>query len=152
MTGQIRKLMLQFVEFIGNHWILATLWLLILAAIILHAKRTSSKSVAPQQAVMLINRADGVVLDVRDKKEFDSGHIVDSINIPLSKLAQRISELDKHKAKPVIVACKMGQHSSEACKILLEAGFTEAVRLAGGVTEWKAQGLPLIQRAGKTGL
>ena len=51
----------------------------------------------------MINRNEAVVLDVRDKKEFDSGHIVDSINIPVSKLGQRVTELDKHKQKPVVV-------------------------------------------------
>ncbi len=136
----------QFIEFIGNHPVLAGLWLLLVVAILLQHRSRASKSVGPQQAVMMINRQGAVVLDVRDRKDFDTGHIVDAINIPLAKLGQRMTELDKHKNKPVVVVCKMGQHSGEACKTLQQAGFDQVVRLGGGVAEWKAQSLPLVQK------
>lgn len=138
--------MAQFVDFISNHLLLSGMWVVSLGAIILYHKRTGSQAVGPQQAVMLINRSDAVVVDVREKKEFDSGHIVDSINIPLAKLKQRVTELTKHKEKPVVVVCKLGQHSGEAAKTLQEAGHAEVFKLAGGLTEWKAQSLPLIQK------
>ena len=138
--------MAQFLEFVGNHWILSSAWLILMVAIILQHRVTAAKSVGPQQAVMLINRSDAIVLDVREKKEFDSGHIVDSINIPLAKLNQRIAELEKYREKPMIVVDKLGQHAPEACKLLQKAGYLQAVRLAGGLTEWKAQSLPLIQK------
>ncbi|MBL6746256.1 MAG: rhodanese-like domain-containing protein [Pseudomonadales bacterium] len=135
----------QFIEFIGNHLVLSAMWLATVAAIIFYHQRTASAAVGPQQAVMLINRKDAVVVDVRDKKEFDAGHIVDSINIPLAKLKQRVTELKKHKDKPVLVVCKLGQHSGDAAKTLEEAGHSEVIRLSGGVTEWKSQSYPLVQ-------
>ena len=138
--------MVQFLEFIGNHWILSGVWLVLILAVVFQLKASASKSVGPQQAVMLINRSDAVVVDVRDKKEFDSGHIVDAINIPLAKFDQRMAELTKHKEKPVVVVCKMGQQSSDACKKLTTAGFAQVSKLGGGITEWKAQSLPLIQK------
>ncbi len=138
--------MAQFVEFIGNHWGLAALWLAAAGAIVFYHQRTGSKSVSPQGAVMLINRSDAVVVDVRDKKEFETGHIVDAKNIPLINLKKRSVELKKHKAKPVVVVCKLGQHSGEAAKILSEEGFEEVVKLSGGITEWKAQSLPLVTK------
>ena len=137
--------MIQFLEFISNHLVLASMWVVTLAAILFYHKRTSASSVAPQEAVMLINRKNAVVVDVRDRKEFDSGHIVDSLNIPLSKLKQRLNELIKHKQKPLIVVCKIGQHSGEAAKVLQDAGYDQVVRLSGGLSEWKAQSLPLVQ-------
>lgn len=136
----------QFIEFIGNHLVLSAMWLATVAAIIFYHQRTASAAVGPQQAVMLINRKDAVVVDVRDKKEFDAGHIVDSINIPLAKLKQRVTELKKHKDKPVLVVCKLGQHSGDAAKTLEEAGHSEVIRLSGGVTEWKSQSYPLVQK------
>ena len=137
--------MVQFLEFISNHLVLASMWIVTLVAIFFYHKRTSASSVGPQEAVMLINRNNAVVVDVRDRKEFDSGHIVDSLNIPLSKLKQRLNELTKHKQKPLIVVCKIGQHSGEAAKVLQEAGHDQVVRLSGGLSEWKAQSLPLVQ-------
>ncbi|MBM89395.1 MAG: sulfurtransferase [Gammaproteobacteria bacterium] len=138
--------MAQFVEFIGNHLVLSTMWVVTLVVIVLHHRKTSASSVGPQKVVMLINRHDAIVLDVRAKKEFDTGHIVDSINIPLAKLKQRITELKKHKQIPIVVVCKLGQQSGDAAKTLQEEGYEEVYRLSGGLTEWKAQSLPLIQR------
>ncbi len=136
--------MAQFVEFIGNHLVLASMWVITMGAIIFYHQRTASKGVGPQQAVMLINRRDAIVVDVRDKKEFETGHIVDAINIPLAKLEQRLTELKKHQQKPVIVVCKLGQHSGEAAKKIQAAGHEEVFKLSGGLTEWKAQSMPLI--------
>ncbi|MDG2249628.1 MAG: rhodanese-like domain-containing protein [Gammaproteobacteria bacterium] len=138
--------MAQFVEFIGNHLLLSAMWVITLGAIMMYHQRTGASSVGPQKAVMLINRQGAVVVDVREKKEFDTGHIVDSINIPLAKLKQRLSELRKHKEKPVVVVCKLGQHSGDAAKTLQESGYAEVFRLSGGLTEWKAQSLPLVQK------
>ena len=136
--------MAQFVEFVGNHWILAGIWLGLLAAFIIYLSKSGARSVSAQAAVMLINRKDGVVLDIRDKKEFESGHIVDAINIPSGKLSARLPELEKFKTRPVIVVCKMGQHSGEACKILESASFSEVVRMQGGMAEWRGQNLPVV--------
>jgi rhodanese-related sulfurtransferase len=136
--------MAQFIEFIGNHLVLSSLWLVAFGAIVFYHQRTGSKGVGPQQAVMLINRSDAIVVDVRDKKEFESGHIVDSIHIPLAKLDQRFTELKKYQDKPVIVVCKLGQHSGDAAKKIQAAGHEQVFKLSGGVTEWKAQSMPLI--------
>jgi rhodanese-related sulfurtransferase len=138
--------MAQFIEFVGNNWILSTLWVGLIIALVLHRAKTSGEAVTAQQAVMQINRSDAVLLDIRDKKDFDAGHIVDAIHIPLSKLGVRVTELDKHKSQPVIVACRLGQHSIDAVKILKSAGFTNVLRLSGGMVEWRAQNLPLVQK------
>ena len=133
----------RFFEFIGNHWILSTLWVLLLVALLLYQKSKSGKTVSPQQATLLVNRSNGVFVDIRDKKEFDKGHIPGSMNIPLAQLKTQIRKLSKYKDKPVIAVCKMGQQASEAVKQLEQEGFTEVSRMAGGLAEWDAQGLPL---------
>lgn len=137
-------IMAQFIEFVGNHPVLSGMWLVTMAAIVFYHQRTGSKGVGPQQAVMLINRNDAIVVDVREKKEFEAGHIVDAISIPLAKLEQRITELKKHQQKPVIVVCKLGQHSGEAAKKIQEAGHEQVFKLSGGISEWKAQSMPLV--------
>lgn len=139
----------QYLEFIGNNLILVGIWIALALALIFHRSKTGAQAVGPQQAVMLINRNDGVVLDIRDKKDYDTGHIVDSVHIPHTKLSAQLGELEKLKSRPVIVVCKMGQHSGDACKILRSAGFEQVVRLRGGMAEWRAQNLPLVQKAVK---
>jgi len=137
--------MAQFVEFIGNHLALSGMWVVSVVAIILYYKKNSASGVIPQKAIMLINREGAIVVDVREKKEFDAGHVVDSINIPSTKLKQRITELKKYTQKPIIVVCKLGQHSGEAAKVIQEAGHQDVFKLSGGITEWRAQSLPLVQ-------
>ncbi len=63
----------------------------------------------------------------------------------IPRFEKHLAELDKHKGVPVIVACRLGPQSVDGVKVLRSAGFTQVLRLAGGMTEWRAQGLPLVQ-------
>ena len=56
----------------------------------------------------------------------------------------RMSELDKHKEKTLIVVDSMGQQSGTICRELLKAGYN-AAKLSGGVSSWKADNLPLVK-------
>ncbi len=135
----------QVFEFIGNHPILVAAFVLLLALFIRNETRRGGRSVTVQQLVDLVNRENALVLDVRDKKEFDAGHIVDALNIPFAALDSRINELKKHRERPIVVACKMGQHSGTAGSILRKHGFENVSRLTGGVTEWRNQSLPVVK-------
>ena len=137
--------MARFIEFLINHWILSGIWLILLFAFLAYQKSKSGKSLSPHQTTLLINKEKGVVLDVRDKKAFENGHIAEAVNIPLAKLKDRVVELEKNKNIPIIVVCPLGQQSGDAVKILEENGFTQVSRLKGGINEWEAQSLPLVK-------
>ena len=96
-----------------------------------------------------MNKEDGVVVDLRTGKEFAGGHIVGAINIPSSEFANRMSELDQYKDSPVILVCKMGQHSSGSSKTLKEAGFSNVKRMTGGMAEWTGANLPVVKTKAK---
>lgn len=140
MTGMAR-----FVEFLINNWILSGLWLALAAALVVYLSAKAAKSVSPQQATFLVNRENGVILDIRERKDYERGHVVDALNIPLAKLQERIVELDKYKSVPVIVVCAMGQHAGDAVKQLQERGFAQACKMGGGMAEWSAQSLPVVK-------
>ena len=135
----------QLFEFIGNHYILTGLFVVLMALFVRNELQRGGRAVSAQQLVDLINREGSVVVDVRDKKEFGEGHIVDALNIPHTAIASRIGELERHKVKPVVVACKMGQHSGPVGTILRKAGFENVARLRGGITEWRNQNLPVVR-------
>ncbi|MNG13207.1 molybdopterin biosynthesis protein MoeB [compost metagenome] len=84
------------------------------------------------------------MLDVRNNKDFSSGHIVGALNIPFDKLASRLVELDKHKAKTVIVVDAIGQHAGSVARDLQKAGFT-AAKLGGGIASWRGDNLPVVK-------
>jgi rhodanese-related sulfurtransferase len=137
--------MTRFLEFFVNHWILSGLWVVLFSALIAYVNSKTGKGVTPHQATLLINKQDGVFLDIRERKDFEKGHIVDALNIPLAKLHERIVELDKKKELPIVVVCQMGQQSAEAVKALEAKGFTKVSRMSGGMNEWLVQSLPVVK-------
>jgi rhodanese-related sulfurtransferase len=103
------------------------------------------KRATPQDVTMLINRSKATIVDVRDAKEFATGSLPDAKNIPLADLDRRIGELDKFKAKSVVVVCQSGARSSSAAAQLAKAGFADVVNLDGGIAAWQKAGLPLAK-------
>lgn len=101
------------------------------------------KEVNTVEALQLINHKNALVLDVREQKEYDAGHILNSRLIPLDKLKQRIGELEKYKQQPIVVLCRSGNRSSHACAVLGKQGYTQAYNLAGGIQAWQKLNLPL---------
>lgn len=135
----------QLFEFVSNHPFLVGTFVLLLVLFIRNETQRGGQTVSPQQLVNLVNREGAVVLDVRDAKEFGSGHIVDAINIPHGALASRLNEIDTYKDKPVAIVCKMGQHAGSAGTVLRKAGFAHVSRLSGGIIEWRNQNLPVVK-------
>ena len=135
----------QIIEFIGNHPFMVAAWVLTLVMFLLFERSKAGKAVTPAQATNLINKEDAIVLDIRPKKEWATGHITGARHIPLADLDRRLDELGKFKQRPVIVVCNLGQTAGTATRKLKAAGFENPVRLSGGMTEWKGQSLPIVK-------
>ena len=95
------------------------------------------------EAVQLINRRDALVLDVRDTGDYQAGHITAARHIPEAQLPDRMKEIHKHKARPVVVVCRAGTRAHAVSNTLRKSGFSEAYALRGGVAAWQQAGLPL---------
>lgn len=106
----------------------------------------ASTEVGPGDAVMLINRKDAVVIDVRDDGEFSGGHITNARHIPEKQIAERVKELEKFKAKPVIISCATGRRSAAVADSLRKQGFADVVNLRGGIGAWVQAGMPLEKK------
>ena len=106
----------------------------------------AAAEVGPTDAVMLINRKDAVVLDVRSESEFAGGHITNSRHVPEKDIGDRAKELEKFKSKPVIVSCASGRRAATVVASLRKLGFTDAVALRGGIAAWQQAGMPLEKK------
>ena len=135
-------------EFVVNHYVLVSLFVAFLVAIIVLESRRGGAKVSSQGLVSLMNKDKAVVVDIRDRKDFAEGHITGSVHIPLASIKSRANELSKHKDKDVqiVVVDKMGQHSAMAVKQLNGEGFENVVRLNGGVADWQGANLPLVKK------
>ncbi|HWW06465.1 rhodanese-like domain-containing protein [Collimonas sp.] len=114
-------------------------------ALLLPLLQKRGNRVSTLQATQLINQGKTLVLDVRDSAAFAAAHLIDSKNIPLKDLPQRMAELDKFKAKNVLVVCQTGNLSAKAVAQLGQAGFAQAYNLEGGIAAWQTQGLPTVK-------
>lgn len=139
----------RFIEFIGNHYILCGIFLVLLILLAITEVRRGGRSIGSAQLTSLINSDQAIIVDIRSTKDFGAGHITDSLNIPVEKLATRMVELNKFKENKVIVVVDaQGQHCGAVCRDLKKAGFNVA-KLGGGTATWKADGLPLVKKKSK---
>lgn len=132
------------IEFATNHYVLAGIFAALLVLLLITELRKGGKSLSSRELTALVNGGQGVVLDVRNHKEFNGGHIVDSLNIPYDKLGVRMAELEKHKAKTIIVVDALGQQAGTVASNLQKAGYT-AAKLTGGIATWRSDNLPVVK-------
>ncbi len=93
----------------------------------------------------LIEKLDSgkvTILDVRPESEFNQGHIVHAVSIPINELSRRLKELPKRTE--IIAYCRgpFCVYADEAVSILTKAGY-KATRLEEGFPDWKLQDLPV---------
>ena len=139
----------QVSEFAMNHPYLVMAFAVLLALVFFNELKIATQrfaSLTPAAAVQLMNSEDIVVLDVRESAETIGGKISRAIQIPVSAIAKRIGELDKHKDKTMLVYCKSGARAGVACKELSKNGFEKVYSLNGGMLAWQDAHLPTSKK------
>jgi hydroxyacylglutathione hydrolase len=92
------------------------------------------------------NRPPAVtVLDVRERGEWEAGHIAGAVNVPLGHLTDRVAELERDR--PLVLHCQSGGRSSVAASVLRAHGFTNVINLSDGFAGWQRRGLPIERPA-----
>jgi len=141
--------MQEIMQFVGRHPILSIAWIALLAAVIYTTFKSLTskvKVITRGEATRLINKEDAVVVDIRQRDDFRKGHIASAMNLlPADIKASHVGELDKHKAKPVIVVDGNGLSAQESATALTNAGFEQVYVLKEGVAGWSGENLPLVR-------
>jgi rhodanese-related sulfurtransferase len=104
-------------------------------------------AIGTAEAVRLINREKGVLVDVCEAHEFAAGHAIGARNVPLGSLAGS-KDLPSNKALPVILMCASGARSSRAAGILRKMGYENVQIVSGGNAAWREASLPMEKSAG----
>ena len=97
---------------------------------------------APMLAAELTSANAPLLLDIRNLREWAVKHIDGSVNVPLSHLQERLSEIPRDRR--ITVHCAGGYRSSIAASILHQYGITRLAEMAGGLAAWEAARLPVI--------
>ena len=96
------------------------------------------KNVSGKEAANLIKEnKDLVVLDVRTKGEYQTGHINGSKLMPVNEISSRINELEKFRSKPILVHCASGGRSPRAVSVLLKNKFGPIYHMNHGLADFK---------------
>ena len=100
------------------------------------------REVTPPDAVQ--QQAQGAVLvDVREREEFEQGHAAGAVHLSKGILELRIEEAIPDPATPIVCYCGGGSRSALAADNLQKMGYTNVASMAGGLKAWRNEGLPI---------
>ena len=141
----------RLIEFIGNNLFWVSLWVAILMLLIWNLYGDLLMGITqlePMDVTRLINHDHATMIDLRSPSEFESGHILNAINLPEADFSNKKQVLDKYRKKPLILYCQNGTNSRRLVKLLKTDGFENVSSMKGGISTWQRASLPLNQ--GKT--
>ena len=108
-------------------------------------QKNAGGGVGTAEAVRLINREKGVLIDVSEPAEFAASHAVGARNIPFGSL-EGAKELPSNKALPLLMICPTGARAGRAAGLLRKAGYEKAMAVTGGLNAWREAGLPVDKK------
>ncbi|MDD0854262.1 rhodanese-like domain-containing protein [Halobacteriovorax sp. GB3] len=86
-----------------------------------------------------------LLVDCREQDEWDAGHIKEAKFVPLSRFQELFeSELPSKDAK-IIMQCRSGKRSMNACMFLMEQGYEDLTNLEGGILAWQENGFEIVK-------
>lgn len=135
---------MEFFVFVSEQWMLVSVLMVIVYLFAINERIKSGKPISSHVATRMLNTDEAVLLDIREAKDFKAGHIAGAINIPHTKLQDRLVELEVHREKAIILADKAGQHTGATGRRLQQKEFN-VQRLTGGMMEWQNQKLPVVK-------
>jgi rhodanese-related sulfurtransferase len=101
-------------------------------------------AVSTAEAVRLINREKGVLVDVSEPTEFAASHAAGARNVPLAQVGAS-KDIPSNKQLPILVLCPSGSRAGRAAAQLRKAGYDKAVAVAGGTKAWGEAQLPMAK-------
>jgi len=138
----------RLIEFAGTNLFWVSLWFAILILLLWNLfghVMSGVRLVDPTEVTRLMNHEHAVVIDVRNRDDFDRGHILNAVNIPEPELPDKKQELEKFKKKPLILYCQNGSVSPRLARRLMAEGFPGVLCMKGGISTWQGASLPLTR-------
>ena len=90
-----------------------------------------------------------ILLDVRDKEEFDAGHLPNALHVSRGLMEFKIGRMVPDKNANIILYCRTGARSALATDVLNQMGYVNAKNMAGAFKAWGTAGYPIYNRHGE---
>jgi len=92
----------------------------------------------------LDNKENIVLVDCREQGEWDAGHIKAAKFVPLSQLEELFSKELVDQDAEIIMQCRSGKRSLNACMFLQGEGYSNLTNLEGGIIGWQDEGYEVV--------
>lgn len=92
--------------------------------------------ITPKEVYNSINTGKYVIVDVREKNEYNEGHISNAINVSVDSISDAMEKIVVNKNINIVVYCRSGSRSLEATKKLVQLGYTNVYDM-GGILNWE---------------
>lgn len=112
---------------------------------VIEYKQPNYREVDAREAAELLQNLNPLLLDVRTREEFNSGHIKNALLIPVQELQKRVGELSEYKHSDILIYCATGNRSTVASKILIDNGFKRIANLRYGIHGWVTSRYPVTK-------
>ena len=97
------------------------------------------KQISAEELHEMIPKNGLQIIDVRERSDYDRGHLHESLNLPITQLEENVSKVQRNR--PIVLICAEGHRSSTAASILAGRDFHELYSVAGGMSAWIEAGL-----------
>ena len=99
-------------------------------------REASYQQISQEEAKEMMDTQEVVILDVREQDEYDSGHILGAVLLPVGTIdKESAAEVIPEKDTSVLVYCRSGNRSKTASSTLAELGYTNVCEF-GGINTW----------------
>lgn len=142
--------MAEIIHFLLQHWMLSGSIIILIVLLMLNEwvmQRSMAYQLTPQEAIEMINHHQAVVVDLRDKSQFETAHIVDARLVPETEFESKVNLLSAYKKKPLILMCAQGSTAPQMVQRLVSMGYEQVYCLAGGLEAWQKENLPLLTKS-----
>ena len=106
------------------------------------APASGGTAVSVDEARRKLDAREALLIDVRERDEWQSGHVKGAKHIPLGELGARLGEIPRDRE--VLLLCRSGGRSGRATQLLQAQGFTRACNVEGGIMAWTGRGYPVV--------
>ena len=106
------------------------------------AKKKITEISPTDAAAKTKSSSDTVIVDVREKDEFDESHIPDAVHMSRGMVELEVEEKFPGRNTTIICHCGGGGRSALAAESLQKMGYKNVRSMAGGFKAWKVAGLP----------
>lgn len=105
-----------------------------------NTSQQTETSLAPQRVAELLERGEIQAVDVRERSEWDAGHVPGARQVPIDQVPAQADSIDRQK--PVVFQCRGGSRSEMVAAAFRESGW-DAYNMEGGLRAWGERGLTL---------